>query len=68
MLDLYKASLVLNFLKTDSKGKEVAARVTLANVRKDLSVDEMKQLVKAFEALISHQLVSAELVEHKNIL
>jgi len=64
MLQLYKANLVLKVLKPGEDGKPKEARVTLANVRIDLTPEEIKQLIAAFQTLISHQLSDAEVVQY----
>ena len=66
MLNLYKANLVLKVMKPseDGDGKPKEARVTLANVRTDLTTEEIKQLIAAFQTLISHQLADVELVQY----
>ena len=66
MLNLYKANLVLKVMKPieDGDGKPKEARVTLANVRTDLTTAEIKQLIAAFQTLISHQLADVELVQY----
>lgn len=67
MLDLYKASIVLVFDKIGADGKDKRAQVTLANVREDLTTDEIKQIAQAFESLISHQMVGVEFVQYNHV-
>ena len=64
MLNLYKANLVLKVMKPSEDGEPKEARVTLANVRTDLTTAEIKQLIAAFQTLISHQLADVELVQY----
>ena len=63
-MDLYKASIVLEFAKKNADGEEKKALVTLANVRKDLTTDEIKQIAQAFGTLISHRMVGIEFVQY----
>ena len=67
MLQLYKSNLVLKVMKPSEDGKPKEARVTLANVRTDLTTDEIKQLIAAFQTLISYQLADAELVQYNYV-
>ena len=67
MLDLYKASIVLGFAKMNADGEQKKAYVTLANVREDLTTDEIKQVAQAFGTLISHQMVSIEFVQYNHV-
>ena len=68
MLNLYKSNIILKVLKADENGETKDARVTLNNVRSDLTTAEMKQLIQAFQTLISHQLADAELVQYSHIV
>ena len=68
MLELYKASLVLKVLKPLENGEFKEARVTLANVRTDLTTTEMKQLIQAFQTLIPYQFSDAQLVQYSYIV
>ena len=67
MLQLYKSNLVLKVMKPGEDGEPKEARVTLANVRTDLTTDEIKQLIAAFQTLISHQLSDAEVVQYSYV-
>ena len=64
MLQLYRANLVLKVLKTGEDGTPKEARVTLNNVRMDLTPAEITQLVDVFQTLISHRLSDVELVQY----
>ena len=68
ILDLYKSSIVLRVLKADENGETTDARVTLNNVRSDLTTAEIKQLINAFQTLISHQVAEAQLVQYSHII
>ena len=67
MLELYKANIVLKVVKPGADGEPKETRVTLANVRIDLTTVEILQLIAAFQTLISHQLSDAELVQYSYI-
>lgn len=67
MLDKYKSSIVLSFVKIGDDGKDKIARVTLANVRQDLSTAEIIQVAQAFGSLITHTLQDVELVTYSYV-
>ena len=68
MLHLFKSSIVLKVLKPDDDGEMKEVSVTLANVRTDLTTAEIKQLIQAFQTLISHQLSAAQLAQFSYVL
>lgn len=68
MFNNYNANLVLTLLKKDGKGEDKATRVTLGNVRRDLTAQEVKQIAEAFRSLIKHPLVDIELVQFHRII
>ena len=67
MLQLYKANLVLKVMKPGEDGKPKEARVSLNNVRTDLTPAEITQLIAAFQTLISYQLSDVELVQYSYV-
>ena len=68
MVQLFKANIILKVLKADEDGEPKEVNVTLSNVRTDLTTDEMKQLVQAFQSLISHPVSAAQLVQYSHII
>lgn len=68
MLKVYKTSLVLKVQKFDEDGEPKETRVTLANVRNDLTAAEFNQLIDAFQSLISHEITSAEVLQYNVIV
>lgn len=68
MTQVYKSSIILKVLKVGDDGEPKEVNVTLANVRTDLTEAEMKQLIQAFQTLISHQVSAAELVQYSHII
>ena len=68
MLELYKASIVMKVITPTEDGKFKEARVTLANVRTDLTTTEMKQLINAFKTLIPYQVSEAQLLQYSHII
>ena len=67
MLELYRANIILKVVKPGEDGEPKESRVTLNNVRIDLTTAEIMQLIDAFQTLISHQLSDAELVHYSYI-
>lgn len=68
MLNNYKANLVLTFGKDDGKGGDPKeTRVTLGNVRKDLSPEEVRQVGETFGSLIKHDLYDIEIVQFHRV-
>lgn len=64
MLNNYKANIVLTFNKDDGTGGEPKkARVTLSNVRRNLTAEEIRQVGEAFGSLIKHELYEIEIVQ-----
>lgn len=60
-----KTNVVLHFYTgDDDKGDAIVKRVTLGNVRNDLTPTEISQVALAFKSLISHTLIDVELVRH----
>ena len=59
----YKSNIVLEFMKPGDDGKDKVARVTLNNVRTDLTSEEIKQVAQTFESLITYPLGYYELVQ-----
>jgi len=68
MLHLFKSNIILKVLKEGEDGEPKEVNVTLSNVRTDLTPDEMKQLVQAFQTLISHRVTAAQLVQYSYIV
>jgi len=68
MLQIYKTNIVLKVAKPGEDGEPKETRITLANVRSDLTTDELKQLINAFQSLISYQVTDAELVQYNYIM
>ena len=68
MLDLYKASILLIFDKPDAKGEVKRTQVTLANVREDLTTDEIKRVADAFETLITHRMAGVEFLQYHHVI
>ncbi|MBD8038700.1 hypothetical protein H9635_18305 [Solibacillus sp. A46] len=65
----YKANIVLVLGKADEKtGEPKITRVTLSNVRKDLTPDEAKQVGEAFRSLIKHDLYDVEIVQFSQVI
>lgn len=68
MLKVYKTSLVMKVQKFDEDGEPKETRVTLANLRNDLTADEINQLIDAFQSLISHEILSTEVLQYNIIV
>lgn len=68
MTENYKSNIVLTFLKPDKNGEPKKARVTLSNVRKNLTSSEILQVATAFESLITHRLDQVELVQYSYVI
>ena len=68
VLDLYKASILLIFDKPNAKGEVKRTQVTLANVREDLTTNEIKQIADTFEALITHPLAGIEFLQYHHVI
>lgn len=68
MLDNYKANLVLIFFKEDGKGDFKESRITLGNVRKNLTPEEVGQVGEAFRSLIKHPLADVEIVQFHRVV
>ena len=62
-MENYRSNLVLEFEKPGDDGKLKIARVTLSNVRTDLTSEEIKQVALAFGSLITYPLANYELVQ-----
>lgn len=67
MLFNYKSNIVLTFFKEEDGGELKPARVTLSNVRKDLTATEINQIAEAFKSLIMHSLGEVELVQYSYV-
>lgn len=67
MMDNYKSSIVLNFMKLDESGDPKKVRVTLGNVRTNLLAAEITQVAQAFASLIKHPLHEVELVQYSYV-
>lgn len=68
MLFNYKSNIILTFFKEEEDGGEPKpARVTLSNVRKDLTATEINQIAEAFKSLIMHSLGEVELVQYSYV-
>lgn len=63
----YKSNILLTFLKPDDEGNTKKARVTLSNVRLDLTTAEIFQVATAFASLIMHSLDEVELVQYSYV-
>ncbi|MEK4231319.1 DUF1659 domain-containing protein [Solibacillus sp. FSL H8-0538] len=67
-MENYKNNILLTFYKPDEFGVEKKARVTLSDVRTDLTVAEINEVAKAFASLIMHTLGGVELVQYSHVL
>ena len=67
MAEYYKANIVLTFEKPDGKGDFKQVRVTLNNVRKSLTTNEIRQVGETFRSLVKHPLVDVEFVQSTRI-
>lgn len=63
----HKSNIILTFMKQDEKGEFKKAAVTLANVRLNLTADEIKQVATAFASLIMHTLDEVELLQYSYV-
>ncbi len=68
MLNNHKSNILLSFIKPPKDGKLQRARVTLSNVRTDLTASEILQVATAFASLIMHTLEDVELVQYSYVI
>lgn len=67
-LDLIKANLILTFITgRDEYNEPIYSKVTISSIRKELTANEIHQVVQAFQSLVSHTLFEAQVV-YTNVL
>ena len=63
MLDTTKVNLVLEFITgTDEKGDPIHSKVTISNLRIDLTAAQLWEVVTVFQNLVKYQLFNAYVV------
>lgn len=69
MLQLHRTNIVLTFLKMDPDlGEHKEVRVTLSNVRQNLTSEEIVQIAEAFNSLIVHSLAEIGIVQYSEVV
>lgn len=69
MLDILKLNLVLEFeVGTDASGNTIHSKVTIANLRDDLTSSEIYQIARVFESLVDHLLTDVHAVFTHRVL
>lgn len=68
MLTTLKNNLVLEFITGyDEKDEEILSKVTISDLRIDLTSSQIWQVVEVFKSLIKHQFVTAYVVTTQRI-
>ena len=63
MFDTLKLNLILEFMTGyDEDGKGTHSKITISNLREDLTTNELYQIAVVFGTLISHQLTDVQAV------
>ena len=63
MLDTLKLNLILEFMTGyDQDSKPIFSKVTISNLREDLTSNELYQIAVVFGTLISHNLTDIQAV------
>lgn len=63
MLETTKTNLILEFITgTDEKGDPIQSKVTISNLRIDLTAAQLWQVVTVFQNLVKYQLFGAYVV------
>lgn len=62
-----KTNLVLTFEVDQGNGEFTKKRVTLSNVRSDLTADEILQITSSLAGLVKHSLTEVERIVYESI-
>lgn len=69
MLGNFKSNIVLYFFDmTKGELEPKPMRVTLSNVRNDLTPDEIKQVAAAFDSLVKHTMGDIEFIQFSRVI
>lgn len=67
MFSNYKSNILLTFLKPAEKGVK-KVRVTLANIRTDITPAEILQVANAFSSLVTYPLDEVEMLQYSYVI